>query len=102
MKPAPIDPPEVHEHLWDGYSGNIGWDIGANCGQTLIEMKSRFTEVHAFEPAEECWPYLEKFNGVNLHKVALSDVNSDITLVELADKIDTGQLVTGKDRKSVV
>lgn len=95
MKPAPIDPPEVHDKLWDGFSGQIGWDIGANCGQTLPEMTRRFKTVHAFEPAEECWPYLAGFAGVNVHKIALSDVNTHIQLVALPDKIDTGQLVTG-------
>lgn len=95
MKPAPIDPPEVHAQLWDGYSGQTGWDIGANCGQTLPELTSRFKTVHAFEPAEECWSYLAAWPEVNLHKIALSDVNSTIDLVALPDKIDTGQLVTG-------
>lgn len=95
MRPAPIDPPEVHNKLWEGYKGQTGWDIGANCGQTLNEMTTRFKIVHAFEPAEECWPYLAGYAGVTLHKVALSDVNSTIDLVALPDKIDTGQLVTG-------
>lgn len=95
MRPAPIDPPEVHDKLWDGYSGKIGWDVGANCGQTLPEMTARFDTVYAFEPAEECWPYLEKFENVNLLKLAVSDRNTQIQLVALPDKIDTGQLVTG-------
>lgn len=95
MEPAPIDPPEVHNKLWDGYSGDSGWDIGANCGQTIPELKARFTTVHAFEPAEECWPYLGAFDGITLHKVAVSDTNSVVTLVALPDKINTGQLVTG-------
>lgn len=95
MEPAPIDPPEVHTKLWDGYGGDTGWDIGANCGQTIPELKARFNVVHAFEPAEECWPYLEAFSGINLHKVAVSDTNSEIQLVALPDKINTGQLVTG-------
>lgn len=95
MEPAPIDPPEVHHKLWDGYGGDTGWDIGANCGQTIPELKARFNSVHAFEPAEECWPYLEAFSGITLHKVAVSDTNNEIPLVALPDKINTGQLVTG-------
>lgn len=95
MRPAPIDPPEVHHKLWEGYGGDVGWDIGANCGQTLPEMTKRFSDVYAFEPAEECWPFLEKFEGVNLLKFAVSDENADIQLVALPDKINTGQLVTG-------
>lgn len=95
MRPAPIDPPEVHNKLWEGFSGDKGWDIGANCGQTLPEMTARFKTVYAFEPAEECWPYLEQFEGVTLLKLAVSDDNKPIELVSLPDKIDTGQLVTG-------
>jgi FkbM family methyltransferase len=93
VKPAVSDPPEVHRQLWEGFTGEVGYDIGANCGQTLGEMISRFTEVYAFEPAQECWPYLQD-QGVNLMQVAISDNNDGVDLVELPDKIDTGQLVT--------
>lgn len=81
--------------LWDGYTGDVGWDIGANCGQTLPEMTTRFKTVFAFEPAEECWPYLEDFGEhVGVLKIALSDVDDTVDLIELPDKIDTGQLVS--------
>lgn len=95
MRPAVSDPPEVHRMLWDGYGGDVGWDIGANCGQTLPEMTSRFKTIFAFEPAEECWSFLEDFGEhVSYLKIALSDVDDTIDLIELPDKIDTGQLVS--------
>lgn len=99
MKPAPIDPPEIWSALWDGFSGGVGWDVGANCGQTVPIMCDRFTQVHAFEPAEECWPYLEDLAGdytqrFHLHRIGLSDTDADVDLIALPDKIDTGQLVT--------
>lgn len=95
MKPAVTDPPEVHRQLWADFSGDVGWDVGANCGQTLPEMQTRFKTVFAFEPAEECWSYLDDFDGnVSYLKIALSDVDDQVDLIELPNKIDTGQLVS--------
>lgn len=104
ITPAPIDPPEVHNALWKGFEGSVGWDIGANTGQSLGEMAQRFSVVHTFEPAEECLPLLEHnaelINNsdaegvVTVHPVALSDFDGTITLVDIPDKINTGQLVS--------
>lgn len=95
MKPAAIDPPEVWRQLWDGYEGTIGWDVGANCGQTIPIMLDHFQQVYAFEPAQECWPYLADFIGnITWLPIGLSDTNDNINLLALPDKIDTGQLVT--------
>jgi FkbM family methyltransferase len=98
MKPAPIDPPEIHAYLWDGYDGEIGWDVGANCGQTVPTMLDRYHMVFAFEPAEECQPYLHGLAKIHpelaVMPFALSDTDDGIELVAIPDKIDTGQLVT--------
>lgn len=95
MKPAAIDPPEIWYTLWAGFQGQTGWDVGANCGQTIPIMLERFEQVYAFEPAEECWDYLADFDGnVTVLPIALSDRDDHIALISLPDKIDTGQLVT--------
>lgn len=98
ITPAPIDPPEVHAQLWEGFHGEVGWDVGANTGQSLGEMSERFAHVHTFEPAEECIPLLEDnadmLRNVTVHKIALSDFDGDIELVDIPDKINTGQLVS--------
>lgn len=95
MKPAPTDPHLVLSRLWEAFEGDIGWDVGANCGQNIPAFLDRFTEVIAFEPAEECWPYLEQFSGnITLLPIALSDTEEHIGLLELPGKISTGQLVT--------
>ncbi len=100
MRPAPIDPPEVHRTLWHGFEGEVGWDIGANCGQTMGEMTRRFRQVVAFEPAVECFEYLEPWTrkvpdvNVVICDFAISDTDGTVTLAALPDKIDTGQLVT--------
>lgn len=98
MRPAPPDPPEVAGRLWDSFRGVVGWDIGANCGQTLPQMTARFGHVVAFEPAQECYPYLQQWADrhptLSLHTCAISDVNGTVDLIEIPDKIDTGQLVS--------
>jgi FkbM family methyltransferase len=104
ITPAPIDPPEVHAELWKGFSGRVGWDVGSNVGQSLGEMAERFSKVHTFEPAIECLPLLrENADMLNnsdvpsqivVHPVALSDFDGIIELVDIPDKIDTGQLVS--------
>jgi FkbM family methyltransferase len=96
MKPAPIDPPEIWNKLWDGFHGDVGWDVGANCGQTIPIMRDHFQQVYAFEPAQECWEHLDSFTGgrYSWFPIALSDTDEDIQLIALPDKIDTGQLVT--------
>lgn len=105
MKPAAIDPPEIDATLWKDIGGQVGWDIGANCGQTLPQMTSRFAEVHAFEPAAECQPWLRPWTvdaatrrgTVRVWPVAVSDTDQPIELYAVPDKIDTGQLVTPTD-----
>lgn len=98
MKPAVTDPPEIHRQLWNDSFGDVGWDVGANCGQTVAEMLSRFKVVYAFEPAEECQPWLDDIGAGNFSwlPIALSDNDATVDLIELPDKIDTGQLVSAE------
>lgn len=98
ISPAPIDPPEIDDTQWRGFTGDIGWDVGSNCGQSLPRMMERFSQVHAFEPAWEALEYLYA-TGVDTERVtiwpvALSDRTGPVSLGVAADKIDTGQLVT--------
>lgn len=95
ITPAPIDPPEIHRKLWEGFSGTEGWDIGSNTGQSLDEMTRRFKYVTAFEPSVECMPFLEPWAKlVTVKMLALSNVDGSVQLAALPDKINTGQLVT--------
>lgn len=98
MKPAVSDPPEIERLLWSGVNGSIGYDIGANCGQSAAQMLLRFDQVYGFEPAAECWPYLEDTSFRNHNyiflPIGISAEDEAVTLVALPDKIDTGQLVT--------
>lgn len=96
MKPAVTDPPEINKVLWDSYSGDVGWDVGANCGQSSLDMLSRFNAVYAFEPANECAPWLDDIQANNFTwlPIALSFNDATVNLIALPDKIDTGQLVS--------
>lgn len=104
VKPAPIDPPEVHDQLWRGFAGKVGWDIGSNTGTSLPEMALRASLIHAFEPSVECLPQLRKAAAaqgrgrnarVEIHEVAVSDTDGSVDLLAVPEKMKTGQLVTG-------
>ncbi len=98
MKPAPIDPPQIHHLLWKDADGIVGWDVGVNTGHTSAYMLRHWQRVVGFEPAAECWPTLDDFAAKNprftLVKEAVSDLVGEVALTVLPDKIDTGQLVT--------
>lgn len=104
MQLAPIDPPEIDRLLWQDFCGDegvesVGWDIGANGGQSLQHMLARFDRVIAFEPAEECqsllgaW-YTNHSDRLVICPIAVSDVDGAVELLAVPDKIATGQLVT--------
>lgn len=59
-------------------------DIGANLGQSLKEFKSLWpsSEIHCFEPQEECWTELDNLkqiyeSGVTINHIAASNVNEE-------------------------
>lgn len=99
IRPAPSDPPEIDAKLWEGFTpGEIGLDIGANCGQSIPHMKALATQVWAYEPSVESFEELSRQYGsdsaVQLFMLAASDEDSTIELMASPSKIDTGQLVT--------
>lgn len=96
--PVPHDPPEVHDELWSGWSGEVGWDVGANVGQSLPDMVQRFTVVHAFEPSEEAWPTLQatrrRFGrAVKAHQIAVGEFPGLLTVAVRSAPMASGQLV---------
>jgi FkbM family methyltransferase len=95
---APADPPEMHERQWAGFKGAVGWDIGANMGQSVKLMLDRFDQVLAFEPAREScvhlWGLYREHPRVGVFHLAVSDCVGEVVLSERAAPIQTGQLVT--------
>jgi FkbM family methyltransferase len=96
VRPAVTDPPEVAERLWSGFGGETGWDVGANCGQSIEVMRQLFRRVVSFEPCPESFSYARAaFPDAEMYQVAVSD---HVGMTELAfiegEQADTGQLVT--------
>jgi FkbM family methyltransferase len=94
------DPVEIHDKLWHGFRGQCGWDVGANCGQTILDMAFEFDEVVAFEPSPDSFAAateLVRVHGLRaqVHCLALSDQNGTIALAYPGrEQRETGQLVT--------
>jgi FkbM family methyltransferase len=99
ITPAVPDPPELAQALWEGFDvANVGFDIGANCGQTLGLLTTLCDEVVAFEPAAEAFEYLTHHYGhiksIHLSDRAVSSQDGTVELMAAPSKISTGQLVT--------
>lgn len=96
VRPAPADPPEVWDRLWEGTYGGLAFDIGVNCGQTIPEIQQRFTALVGFEPCQESFlAAQEAFPHVIIRPEAVSDHDGLVTLA-LAEGLheDTGMLVS--------
>jgi FkbM family methyltransferase len=86
----------LDDYLWQGISGNLGFDIGANTGQNTGRMRSLFTRVIALEPAIESYATLADSwagkPGVACLNVAASDRDGRLVLAERAGPMASGQL----------
>jgi len=96
VRPAAPDPPEIFGQLWEGFGGEYGWDIGANCGQTIPVMGWLFARFTCFEPcAASCAYARDAWPGRDIRLLAVSDHDGEVTLAfPAAEQRETGQLVT--------
>lgn len=96
VRPAVPDPPQLEYTLWRGFRGNYGWDVGANCGQSVSAMASAFTRFTCFEPCPGSFEYLgETRPWADVRQVALSDHDGEVELAyPSAELKETGQLAT--------
>lgn len=105
------DPPEVQDILWRDWHGAIGWDVGANAGQSVPWMLDRFGLVHCFEPSEAAravfegvWPTELRSGRVKLYPCALAAHTGQLAVAVREAPIQSGQLVAvdmpyhGEDR----
>lgn len=97
VRPAVPDPTEIAAQAWWGFRGYYAWDVGANCGQSIVHFKmfhgGRFS---FFEPSEDSASYLKRmYSWADVHPIALSDHDGELELAYPArEQRDTGQLVT--------
>lgn len=89
--PDPIDGP-----LWVGFHASYGWDVGANCGQSIGNMEQVCAKFTCFEPCEDSFLYARQaYPFSDIRQLAVSDRNGYIALAYPADEQkETGQLVT--------
>lgn len=94
------DPVEIHDRLWQGFRGRVGWDVGANCGQTILDMAFEFDHIVAFEPSPDSFAaaaslVIQHHIEARVINVALSDHDGHVDLAyPAAEQRETGQLVT--------
>lgn len=95
------DPPEIEHRLWQGWSGQIAFYVGANTGQHLIKLASSFDRIFAFEPhAEAAQAARDLAAGLHIEAdimaMAVSDHDGQVILANLIGTRQerTGQLVT--------
>ena len=94
------DPVEVHGTLWEGFKGyELGYDVGANCGQSIAGMLGICKHVVSAEPSPDSYAVLEAEWGthpsVSLYRVAVSDSDGEVVLAQPGGRpLRTGQLVT--------
>jgi FkbM family methyltransferase len=98
QRPASSDPAEITRRLWAGWHGVLGFDVGANCGQSVATMLDLFDRVVAFEPAEESRELLVRDYGlddrVSLVSAAVSQVGGRTDLWETPGNLAQGQLIS--------
>jgi FkbM family methyltransferase len=94
---ATCDPEEVHDRIWEGFSGHTGWDVGANEGQSVDRMVTQFDRVLAFEPAGESFAKLRADWGrdprVRVFQLAVASQPGSLELSVCSHAIEGGQLV---------
>jgi FkbM family methyltransferase len=93
---APRDPAQIENYLWLGARGELGFDVGANMGQSVEKMVAWFERVVAWEPAIESWETLAlgwaEDPKVTLRNMAVADHDGELALALRAAPIQTGQL----------
>ena len=94
--PAPSDPDQ--ERLWEGVRGKIGWDIGANSGESLVRMAKLFSQVLCAEPCLESFTALRRTAAcitsckIDLLPGAVAGHDGFLRMSERESPIATGQL----------
>ena len=96
LLPAFADEQAADDYLWEGASGDLGIDVGANDGSLTARMVAAFTRVISIEPAAESFARLNAAWGshpqVTVLPVAVTDHEGILTLEVRSAPITSGQL----------
>lgn len=94
------DPAEVRDALWAGFKPvSVGFDVGANCGQSVPDLLRFCSKVVSLEPSGDSYAELvrryTKEPRVTCRRFAVSDHDGKVELACLPGRpAETGQLVT--------
>jgi FkbM family methyltransferase len=96
LVPAFADEQSADDYLWEGASGELGIDVGANTGSLVERMVAAFTRVISIEPAAESFAKLNAAWGshpqVIVLPIAVTDHEGMLTLEVRTHPIASGQL----------
>jgi FkbM family methyltransferase len=102
---ADTDPSGVYEALWSGWTGSIGFDVGARNGESIDDFLRRgLTKIVCFEPSEAAYEKL-RINALRLgksrveqfietHRSAVSDHTGIVELYSVPGAMSKGELVS--------
>lgn len=98
---ASTDPKEVEQQLWQGWTGNVGLDVGARNGESINDFKRLgFNDITCFEPSPKAFILLEQYAdslGVESIRAAVSDHNGVVDLFSVPRAMVKGELVSAID-----
>ena len=88
VRPASDDPREIMDYLWSGWKGgNLAFEVGANCGQSLPRLTQMFGRVIGFEPHQPSWSIASMTPGSDVRLMAVSDHDGEVTLTFENDQL---------------
>ena len=81
VRPASDDPAEIMDFLWSGWTtGELAFEVGANCGQSLDRLLRSYRRVVAFEPLPAAYRIAAHVTGADVRNAAVSDRDGEVTL----------------------
>ena len=83
-----------------GWQPRLMFDVGANVGQTCLELAARFPDsrIHAFEPSPDSCAVLareaQRFPNITTHNIALGSRTARLPLTQQGTTATTNRLLT--------
>lgn len=93
------DPAAINKRFAYLPHGDLAFDIGANCGQSVRRLLPNYLQVVAVEPADESFDILDAEYGTDPRVTTVHMACTDrpgVVSLDVRDVIGTGQLTTGE------